>query len=89
MIRSAINWYIDQVELLKNNIFKSKITSDEFIEEIKKARAQAKDMFYDQIYQAFEQGRISGYDEAVAELVKGETFFGLKDGEDYIKENYG
>lgn len=42
---------------------------------------------FDAIYEAFEEGRISGYNEAMAD-VKGENFFGIKDGEQYIKNRY-
>lgn len=42
---------------------------------------------FDAIYEAFEEGRISGYNEAMSD-VKGENFFGIKDGEQYIKNRY-
>lgn len=77
--KSAIAWYVEQCEKLK----------DEFRDKKLAIEKQATDMFYNAVFEAFEEGRVSGYDEAIAEVVKGETFFGLKDGEDFIKENYG
>ena len=87
--KSAIAWYVEQCEKLKDDIFYSIVTADEFRDKKLAIEKQATDMFYNAVFEAFEEGRVSGYDEAIAEVVKGETFFGLKDGEDFIKENYG
>jgi hypothetical protein len=87
--QNPITWYSQQVDELKKKIFRSKLTTNEYLSERENAESTAKDMFYNAVYEAFESGRQSGYDEAIKEVVKGDTFFGLKDGEDYIKENYG
>lgn len=87
--QNPITWYSQQVDELKKKIFRSKLTTNEYLSERENAELTAKDMFYNAVYEAFESGRQSGYDEAIKEVVKGDTFFGLKDGEDYIKENYG
>jgi len=87
--QTIIEWYLMEQEALKEKIFFNKMTTNEFLNEKKRIDSQATEMFYDQIYEAFESGRESGYDEAIKEVVNGDTFFGLRDGEDFIKENYG
>lgn len=87
--QNPITWYSVQKEDLKNKIFFNKLTTGEYLSEMERIESCAKDMFYNAVYEAFESGRQSGYDEAIKEVVNGDTFFGLKDGEEYIKENYG
>lgn len=87
--QNPITWYSQQVDELKKKIFCSKLTTGEYLSERENAESRAKDMFYNAVYEAFESGRKSGYDEAIKEVVNGDTFFGLRDGEEYIKENYG
>jgi hypothetical protein len=87
--QTIIEWYLMEQEALKEKIFFNKMTTNEFLNEKKRIDLEFNDMFYDHIYEAFESGRQSGYDEAIKEVVDGDTFFGLRDGEEYIKENYG
>ena len=87
--QNITDWYLKELNVLKEKIFFNKMTTNEFLNEKKRIDLEANDMFYDHIYEAFESGRQSGYDEAIKEVVDGDTFFGLRDGEEYIKENYG